>query len=82
VFPIFQTLMTELLRNFQGTEVIIDDILIYSTSKEEHDTRLDSVLHTIYHRGLKLNVTSVNSAKQKSNILDTLSAVSNLVPAE
>ena len=52
---IFQRKMTELLRNLQGTEVIIDDILIYGTSKEEHDTRLNSVLQTIYDSGLKLN---------------------------
>ncbi|XP_048756258.2 uncharacterized protein LOC125667020 [Ostrea edulis] len=52
---IFQRKMTELLKNLKGTEVIIDDILIYGTSKEEHDARLDSVLQTIYHSGLKLN---------------------------
>ncbi|XP_056000230.1 uncharacterized protein K02A2.6-like [Ostrea edulis] len=52
---IFQRKMTELLKNLKGTEVIIDDIIIYGTSKEEHDARLDSVLQTIYHSGLKLN---------------------------
>jgi hypothetical protein len=52
---IFQRKITELLRNLQGTEAIIDDILINGTSKEEHDTRLNSVLQTICDSGLKLN---------------------------
>lgn len=47
--------MTELLGDLQGRETINDDILIYSSSKEEHDVRIDAVLQTIYHSGLKLN---------------------------
>ena len=52
---IFQRLMSTLLQGLEGTVVVMDDILVFGSSKEEHDRRLDAVLRTIKASGLKLN---------------------------
>ena len=41
---IFQTIMSEIFKDIEGVEVVIDDILVWGASKEEHDTRLKKVL--------------------------------------
>ena len=52
---IFQRLMSTLLKGLEGTVVVMDDILVYGSNKDEHDHRLDAVLRTIKASGLKLN---------------------------
>ena len=54
---IFQRKMTELLSDLDGVEVtsIIDDILIYGKTMQEHDARLNRVMERIKLSGLKLN---------------------------
>ena len=52
---IFQRKMSELLAEHDGCEVIMDDIIIYGKTREEHDERLAAVLKTIKESGLKLN---------------------------
>lgn len=52
---IFQKKMTESLDGLGGIEVIIDDILVYGKTREEHDKHLDALLERIHHSGLKLN---------------------------
>ena len=47
--------MTDLLQGIPGTKVIMDDILIYGKSIEEHDSHLDGVLDTVQRSGHKLN---------------------------
>lgn len=37
---IFQRLMTDLLKGLEGTVVVMDDILVYGSTKEEHDRHL------------------------------------------
>ena len=52
---VFQDKMEKLLENHDGCVVIMDDILVYGRSMEEHDARLSKVLHTIEKSGLRLN---------------------------
>lgn len=47
--------MSTLLKGLEGTDVAMDDILVYGSDKEEHDRCLDTVLRTIQASGLKLN---------------------------
>lgn len=47
--------MTDLLKGLEGTVVVMDDILVYRSTKEEHDRHLDAVLRTVKASGLKLN---------------------------
>ena len=57
--------MTDLLQGIPGTKVIIDDILIYGKSIEEHDSRLDGVLDTVQQSGLKLNKAKCEFRKEE-----------------
>jgi hypothetical protein len=52
---IFQRKMTEMLNGLEGVVVIMDDILVYGNTLEEHDYRLSKVLETIKKSGLCLN---------------------------
>jgi hypothetical protein len=51
---IFQRVMEDLLKGHPGTVLYMDNILVFGSSKEEHDERLRKVLKTI-QSGLKLN---------------------------
>ena len=52
---IFQTIMSEIFEDIEGVEVVVDDILVWGASEEEHDTRLEKVLQHAQSRNLKLN---------------------------
>ncbi|KAK7929206.1 hypothetical protein WMY93_005601 [Mugilogobius chulae] len=52
---IFQRQMSALLKDHDGVVVVMDDILVFGTTKEQHDKRLRAVLQTIRESGLKLN---------------------------
>jgi hypothetical protein len=54
------------LDGVDGTEVIIDDILLYGKTGEEHGKRLDALFEKIHLLGLKLNRN--NSEFEKSEI--------------
>lgn len=47
--------MSEILADIDGADAIMDDIIVYGHSTEEHDQRLDRVLDRIQEVGLKLN---------------------------
>ena len=51
----FQTKMKETLEGLEGCEAIMDDIIVYGRTEEEHDQRLKAVLRRIEESGLKLN---------------------------
>ena len=60
--------------SIEGVEVVIDDILIWRASEEEHDTRLEKVLQRAQSRNLKLNKDkSQIKQKEMSYIGHTLS---------
>ena len=52
---IFQCLMTDMLKNEDGCEAIMDDIIAFRRSAEEHDENLNITLQVIKESGLKLN---------------------------
>ena len=52
---IFQREMTALLEGIEGILIYQDDILVYGSSVEEHDKRLNAVLDRIIASGLQLN---------------------------
>ena len=52
---IFQCQMTDLLKNEEGCEAIMDDIIVYGKSAEEHDENLRKTLEIVNESGLKLN---------------------------
>ena len=52
---IFQDVMSEMFEDIEGVEVLVDDLLIWSETEEQHDSRLKQVLDRARHRNLKLN---------------------------
>jgi transposase InsO family protein len=52
---IFQSVMSEIFEDIEGVQVLVDDILVWGTTNEEHDTRLEKVLQRTRLRNLKLN---------------------------
>lgn len=64
---IFQRLMSSLLKDQEGTVVVMDDILVYGADREEHDRRLEEVLRTIKASGLKLNKAKCHFRQSELN---------------
>ena len=52
---VFQRKMTELLGEMDGVTYYMDDIVVYGSTKEEHDERLNALLSLLKKVGLKLN---------------------------
>lgn len=53
---VFQRVISEMVSDLEGTEAIIDDILIWGTTKEEHDIRLKKVLERARQWNVKLGL--------------------------
>ena len=51
----FQRRMSQILAGMEGAVCLIDDILVYGSTKAEHDHRLLAVLKKIEEAGLTLN---------------------------
>lgn len=52
---VFQKIMSQMLEDITGAEVIIDDILVWGSTIEEHDQRLRKVLQRAKEYNLKLS---------------------------
>ena len=79
---IFQRTMHELLKNMEGVALYMDDILIYGSSKEEHDRRLAKVLMKIKESGLKLNKAKCKIGVDSLNFLGHRISAQGVQPAE
>ena len=51
----FQRRMSEVLQGLNGVVCLVDDILVYGNTKEQHDTHLMAVLQRIRESGLTLS---------------------------
>lgn len=52
---IYQKIMSQMLEDITGAEVMIDDILVWGSTIEEHDRRLRKVLQRVKEYNLKLS---------------------------
>ena len=70
----FQRRMSEVLSDLEGVVGLVDDVLIYSKTQEEHDQRLHPVLKRIEEANLTLNRQkcefSVNRVKFLGQVID------------
>ena len=64
---IFQGLMTNLLKKEKGCEAIMDNIIVYGKSVEDHDENLHKTLQIIKESGLKLNKNKCEFRKSTLN---------------
>ena len=52
---IFQRIMSDMFQDIDGVEVVVDDLLIWGETDEQHDSHLKRVLERVRQRNLKLN---------------------------
>lgn len=52
---VFQSVMVQLFEDLEGVEVIVDDLLVWGETMDQHDERLRKVLERARERNLKLN---------------------------
>ena len=64
--------MSEILQGLEGVVCLIDDILVYGKTQEEHDKRLATVLHKIAAAGVTLNEDKCEIAKTQVKFLGQL----------
>ncbi|CAC5425304.1 unnamed protein product [Mytilus coruscus] len=62
---IFQRVMTEIMENIEGAEVIVADILIWGSTIQEHDERLKKVLDRAGQCNLKLSKSKCQFRKNE-----------------
>uniref|UniRef100_A0A3P9LY96 ribonuclease H n=1 Tax=Oryzias latipes TaxID=8090 RepID=A0A3P9LY96_ORYLA len=79
---IFQRLMSNLLKDLEGTVVVMDDILVYGSNKEEHDNRLKAVLQTVKASGLKLNRAKCHFGKTELQFFGHIIGADGVKPDE
>ena len=79
---IFPKKMTEMLRNLQGVEVRIDDILIHGKTHEEHDKNLEDILRRISESGLKLNYEKCEFRKTKIEYFGHVVTPEGILPSQ
>ena len=71
---IFQRMMSQMLSGLPGTVCMMDDVLVFGETQEEHDERLRTVLKRIQDSGMTLNPEkcefSRNRVKFLGHVLD------------
>ena len=53
---VFQRIMSEIFQDIEGVEVLVNDILVWTETEEQHDRILNEVLSRARSRNLKLNI--------------------------
>ena len=62
---VFQLQMQKVLHGLEGCDVIMDDILVWGATIEEHDNRLKAVKMRVQHSGLTLNLDKCQFGKEE-----------------
>ncbi|XP_056016955.1 uncharacterized protein K02A2.6-like [Ostrea edulis] len=62
---IYQSVMSRMVEDIEGAEVIVDDILIWGRTLKEHDQRLKKVLNRTREYNLKLSADKCEFRKQE-----------------
>ena len=61
----FSVLLSDLLKNREGCEAIMDDIIVYGKSAEEHEENLQNTFQVIMESGLNLDKEKCEIKKHK-----------------
>lgn len=78
----FQRLMNSILKEFIGKicYVYLDDIIIFSTSKEEHFASLEKILKKLRNANLKIQLDKSEFMKQETEFLGHIITTSGIKP--
>ena len=77
---IFQKTMSEMFQDIEGVEVVVDDLLIWGESDEQHDKRLIQVLERARKRNLKLNKSKCQIKKDAITYIGHILSKDGLKP--
>jgi len=77
---VFQKTMTQMFEDIQGTEVVVDNILVWGENKQQHDVRLIQVLKRAHHQNLKLIKSKCQIRKQQITYLGHILTNQRLKP--
>ena len=75
-----QKVMSEMFESIKGMEVVVDDILVWGESEEQHDARLIQVLEKAQARNLKLNETKCHIKQQEVRYIGHILTKEGLKP--
>ncbi|XP_055602843.1 uncharacterized protein K02A2.6-like [Uranotaenia lowii] len=78
----FQRIMSEMLIGIEGVVVYIDDIVVSGKTREEHDRRLNQVLHVLKENNATLNHSKCSFGVEELEILGFKINTSGISPAE
>ena len=76
----FQRQMDKILVGLEGVLCHMDDIIVFSAYKEEHDTRLERVLQRLQSAGVTLNADKCRFAKTELRFLGHLITQQGIQP--
>ena len=76
----FQKRLTQMLSGLEGTVCHADDILVFGTSREQHDHRLSEVLERLQKEGLTLNEEKCEFAVDRVKFLGHIVSAQGLEP--
>ena len=77
---LYQSIMSEMIEDIEGAEVIMDDILIWGTTLEEHDRRLKLVLDKARKYNLKLSPNKSEFRKKQIRYIGHVLSSEGLKP--
>ena len=79
---IFQKFLSQLLKKFENVQVYLDDILICSNSKKEHDQKLAEILKVLKDANIKINFKKSEFQKSKIRYLGFIISDEGYFPDE
>lgn len=79
---LFQNLMESILASCRNTVVFIDDIMIFGSSEEEHDSCVKEVLKVLNQQGILLNDHKCNFKQRETVFLGHKLSADGIAPAD
>ena len=77
----FQNMMNEIFNQFSDYIIVyIDDVLVYSSSVEQHWKHLNKFIETVKSNGLSLSATKINLFQTRIRFLGHLIFTKDLLP--
>ena len=77
---VFQRIMSEMFEDIEGVEVVVDDVLIWGETEDQHDSRLVKVLERARSQNLKLNRTKCQIKKHEITYLGHILSKNGMKP--